>query len=95
MRKWKRFIWQQVKKEVAAFVKTCHVCQLTWKPNQRIEGAQVCPALAVDSAGVMQESDDVPEPDDGLWTGRLKNSESLHKNWIPRCHTFHRNSVWS
>lgn len=38
-----------------------------------------CPALAVDICGVAQESDAVPEPDDSLLCGRLKNSESLAK----------------
>lgn len=38
-----------------------------------------CPALAVDICGVAQESDAVPEHDDSLLRGRLKNSESLAK----------------
>lgn len=37
----------------------------------------VGPALAVDICSVAQESDGVPEPDDSLLSGRLKNSESL------------------
>ncbi len=37
----------------------------------------VCPALAVDTCSAVQESDGVPEPDDSLLSGRLKNSESL------------------
>ena len=34
-------------------------------------------ALAVDTCSVAQETDGVPEPDDSLLSGRLKNSESL------------------
>lgn len=33
--------------------------------------------LQVDTCSVAQDSDGIPEPDDGLLSGRLKNSESL------------------
>lgn len=37
----------------------------------------VCPVLLVTSEVLTQESDGVPEPDESLLCGRLKNSESL------------------
>ena len=68
---------------MAAYIKTCHACQLTGKPyyQHSVDGwcvkGEVGPALAVDTGSVAQESDGVPEPDDSLLSGRLKNSESL------------------
>ena len=41
------FYWPKVRRDVAAFVKTCHVCQITGKPNQSIKPAPLCPIPAV------------------------------------------------
>ncbi|XP_039514899.1 uncharacterized protein LOC120469791 [Pimephales promelas] len=43
----KHFFWPRVKRDVAAYVKTCHVCQLTGKPNQSIKPAPLQPIPAV------------------------------------------------
>lgn len=43
----KHFFWPQVKKDVAAYVETCHVCQLTGKPNQPIKPAPLQPIAVV------------------------------------------------
>lgn len=39
----KYFYWPKLKKEVAGFIKTCHVCQLTGKPNQMLKPAPLYP----------------------------------------------------
>ena len=39
----KHFFWPRAKKDVAAYIKTCHVCQLTGKPNQRVKPAPLQP----------------------------------------------------
>lgn len=31
------FYWPQLKRDIAAYIKTCHTCQLTGKPNQSIK----------------------------------------------------------
>ena len=41
------FYWHRIKKDVAAFIKTCHVCQITGKPNQCIKPAPLHPIPAV------------------------------------------------
>lgn len=43
----RHFFWPCVKKTVAGYIKTCHTCQLTGKPNQTIKVAPLCPILAV------------------------------------------------
>ncbi|KAL2095743.1 hypothetical protein ACEWY4_007891 [Coilia grayii] len=37
------FYWPKIKKSVAEYVRTCHVCQLTGKPNQTIQSAPLHP----------------------------------------------------
>ena len=37
------FFWPRLKRDVSAYVKTCHTCQLTSKPNQNIPPAPLCP----------------------------------------------------
>ncbi|XP_041824841.1 uncharacterized protein LOC121629272 [Melanotaenia boesemani] len=44
----KHFFWPRVKKDVAAYIKSCHVCQLTGKPNQKVKPAPLQPVPAVD-----------------------------------------------
>lgn len=41
----KHFFWPRLKKEVAAYIKTCYVCQLTGKPNQYVKPALLQPIL--------------------------------------------------
>lgn len=43
----KHFFWPQVNKDVAVYIKTCHVCQLTGKPNQHIKPAPLQPISVV------------------------------------------------
>ncbi len=43
----KHFFWPRVKRDVAAYIKTCHVCQLTGKPNQCIKAAPLQPIPAI------------------------------------------------
>lgn len=40
------FYWPCIKKDVASFIKTCHTCQLTGKPNQSLKPAPLCPIPA-------------------------------------------------
>ena len=35
--------WPGLKRDVAAFCRTCHTCQVTGKPNQVIPPAPLCP----------------------------------------------------
>ncbi len=42
------FYWPLLKKDIALFIKTCHTCQLTGKPNQTLKQAQVCLTPLVD-----------------------------------------------
>ena len=44
----KHFCWPGVKRDVAKVVKTCHICQLTGKPNQSIRPAPLCPIPAAE-----------------------------------------------
>ncbi|XP_024908484.1 uncharacterized protein LOC103397242 [Cynoglossus semilaevis] len=37
------FFWPRLKKDVSAYIKTCHTCQLTGKPNQTISPAPLYP----------------------------------------------------
>lgn len=39
--------WPQLKYSVSKYVKSCHVCQLTGKPNQVIKPAPLSPIPAV------------------------------------------------
>lgn len=41
------FYWPCIKKDVASFIKTCHTCQLTGKPNQSLKPAPLHPIPAV------------------------------------------------
>ena len=41
------FFWPRLKRDVAAYIKTCHTCQVTGKPNQSIKPAPLCPIPAV------------------------------------------------
>lgn len=43
----KHFFWPRVKKDVAAYIKICHVCQLTGKPNQSVNPAPLQPILVL------------------------------------------------
>lgn len=43
----KYFYWPRIKKDVASFIKTCHVCQLTGKPNQVLKPAPLYPIPAI------------------------------------------------
>lgn len=43
----RHFFWPRVKRDVALYIKTCHVCQLTGKPNQGIKPAPLQPIPAV------------------------------------------------
>ena len=43
----RHFFWPRLKKSVAAYIKTCHTCQLTGKPNQTIKVAPLRPIPAV------------------------------------------------
>ena len=44
------FFWPELRKDVARFVKTCHSCQLTGKPNQTVKPAPLYPIPAVSKA---------------------------------------------
>ena len=37
------FYWPRLKKDISAYIKTCHTCQLTGKPNQGIKPAPLHP----------------------------------------------------
>lgn len=39
----KHFFWPRLKKDVALFIKTCHTCQLTGKPNQTVKPTPLQP----------------------------------------------------
>lgn len=36
------FFWPRLKRDVAAYIKTCHTCQVTGKPNQSLKPAPLC-----------------------------------------------------
>ena len=38
----KHFFWPKFKQDVAKYCRTCHACQIVWKPNQKINVATVC-----------------------------------------------------
>lgn len=42
-----RFFWPRLKRDVSAFIKTCHTCQVTSKPNQVIKPAPLTPIPAM------------------------------------------------
>lgn len=39
----KHFFWPRLKRDISAYIKTCHTCQLTGKPNQTIPPAPLQP----------------------------------------------------
>ena len=39
----RHFFWPGLKRDVAAFCRSCHICQVTGKPNQVIPPAPLCP----------------------------------------------------
>lgn len=41
------FFWPRLKRDVAQFIKTCHTCQLTSKPNQIVKPAPLYPIPAI------------------------------------------------
>lgn len=41
------FFWPKLKRDVSSYVKLCHVCQVTGKPNQGISPAPLCPIPAI------------------------------------------------
>ncbi len=43
----RHFFWPRVKRDVSAYIKTCHACQLTGKPNQTLKPAPLFPIPAV------------------------------------------------
>ncbi len=43
----KHFFWPHVKRDVSAYIKTCHVCQLTGKPSQSMKPAPLQPISVV------------------------------------------------
>ena len=45
----RRFCWPRLRRDVPSYLKTCHVCQLTGKPNQQIPVAQLQPIPVVSS----------------------------------------------
>ncbi|KAL1251972.1 hypothetical protein QQF64_019768 [Cirrhinus molitorella] len=42
------FYWPLLKKEISQFIKTCHTCQVTGKPNQSLKQAPLCPIPPVE-----------------------------------------------
>uniref|UniRef100_A0A8P4GQ49 Gypsy retrotransposon integrase-like protein 1 n=1 Tax=Dicentrarchus labrax TaxID=13489 RepID=A0A8P4GQ49_DICLA len=43
----RHFFWPCMRRDVSAFIKTCHTCQLTDKPNQTLKPAPLCPIPAI------------------------------------------------
>ena len=43
----RHFFWPRMKRDVSAFIKTCHTCQLTDKPNQKLKPAPLYPIPAI------------------------------------------------
>lgn len=41
------FFWPRLKRDVAAYSKSCHTCQLTSKPNQVLKAVPLCPIPAI------------------------------------------------
>ncbi len=61
----RHFYWPSLRRDISAFVKTCHTCQLTGKPNQVIKPAPLYPIpvakkpfenLLIDSVGPLPRS---------------------------------------
>uniref|UniRef100_A0A674NXW1 Gypsy retrotransposon integrase-like protein 1 n=1 Tax=Takifugu rubripes TaxID=31033 RepID=A0A674NXW1_TAKRU len=44
----RHFFWPRLKRDVSAYCKVCHTCQLTSKPNQKIMPAPLCPIPVVE-----------------------------------------------
>jgi hypothetical protein len=40
------FFWRKLRKDVSEFCKSCHVCQMIGKPNQKIPSAPLQPISA-------------------------------------------------
>ncbi len=40
----RHFFWPRLKKDVSVYIKTCHTCQLTGKPNQSLTPAPLFPS---------------------------------------------------
>ena len=45
----RNFFWPKLKKDVVAYIKTCHICQMTGKPNQVVQPAPLQPIPAEDA----------------------------------------------
>lgn len=43
----RHFYWPNLKRDVSAFIRTCHTCQLTGKSNQTLKPVPLCPIPAV------------------------------------------------
>lgn len=43
----RNFFWPRMKGDVSAFIRTCHTCQLTDKPNQTLKPVPLCPIPAI------------------------------------------------
>lgn len=41
----RQFFWPRLKKDVSAYIKTCHVCQLISKPNQTLKPCPLSPIV--------------------------------------------------
>lgn len=41
------FFWPRLKRDISAYLKSCHSCQLTSKPNQSLKPAPLCPIPAI------------------------------------------------
>nr|XP_046229617.1 uncharacterized protein LOC124050808 isoform X1 [Scatophagus argus] len=41
------FFWPRLKKDVSRYIRLCHTCQMTGKPNQNIKSAPLCPIPAI------------------------------------------------
>ncbi|KAK0144238.1 Pro-Pol polyprotein [Merluccius polli] len=87
----RHFFWPRVKKDVSAYLKTCHTCQITGKPNQTIKPVPLHPIpaigepfehIVIDCVGPLPRSKretvaEIVSPNDGILRGRLKNSECV------------------
>lgn len=61
----RNFFWPKLKRDISAYIKTCHTCQLTGKPNQTLKTAPLYPIpvmnqpfeyLVVDCVGPLPKS---------------------------------------
>ncbi len=41
------FFWPRLKHDVSTYIKSCHTCQITSKPNQSVKPTPLCPIPAV------------------------------------------------